>query len=330
MEPAHFKCTGSWSSGSQILAGDSQIWRGSWPHSDQPLCFWHGKRPVACPCCGFLIVGIGDTATGNLFYQGLGLSLSSTLYSYPLFMYVSSNFFSFNQWSYYSHSVHLSPPDKHILTAFFHPYMFPPEQLHLLAFKASTVVRRSDAGEGLGDFSHCGMTTWAKWMENDWENDGFTDRTSLHGRYVPMHGLGHPHTRPNVTCSRSRPCNPQVWVGFMDQITWRSLGKPSECDELQHFCKAFHDYIPFGGWVCPNLLVLSLQHLKANEGKGIKLGRVMETNETDKVVENFCMYLLGAYLRHMIKSMVTMGRETHDFEEVDISQEEPSKHDTSW
>lgn len=30
----------------------------------------------------------------------------------------------------------------------------------------------------------------------------------------------------------------------------------------------------------------------------------------------------------MIKSMVTMGRETHDFEEVDISQEEPSKHDT--
>lgn len=38
---------------------------------------------------------------------------------------------------------------------------------------------------------------------------------------------------------------------------------------------------------------LSLQHLKANEGKGIKLGKVMETNETDKVVDIFACIFSG-------------------------------------
>ena len=61
----------------------------------------------------------------------------------------------------------LATPKKHILTAFLYPKMFPPEQLHLLAFKASTSVGRSDAGEGLvlsgysGDWNgmcRCGMT----------------------------------------------------------------------------------------------------------------------------------------------------------------------------
>ena len=81
-------------------------------------------------------------------------------------------------------------------------------------------------------------------------------------------------TRPNVTCYRSRRAAHGLISG------------------LQHF---WDDYNPFEGWkwVCPNLLALSLQHLKANEGKGIKLGKVMETNETDKVVDIFACIFSG-------------------------------------